>query len=162
MNPQQDVSDKALARVLGQEIRRAREARGWTRAELVEQLPSGIGERTLLSYEYGARGLTVIRLVEICRTLGTAAAELLGRALEKARDLRSFSIQVDLHAIIRDHRSEFAEVRSWARRRLDENPNTEVNLTPATVHEMAIFLDLSHIVLATYLFEFAADGPPTG
>jgi transcriptional regulator with XRE-family HTH domain len=66
----QDVTDKAFARISGQEIRRAREARGWSRVQLVERLPSGIGDRTLLSYEQGLRQLSVIRFVEISRALG--------------------------------------------------------------------------------------------
>jgi hypothetical protein len=86
----QDVTDKAFARILGQEIRRAREARGRSRVQLVERLPSGIGDRTLLSYEQGLRQLSVIRFVEISRALGVAASDLPARALEKARDLRAF------------------------------------------------------------------------
>lgn len=162
MNPQRDVSDKALAKVLGQEIRREREARGWTRAELAEQLPSGIGERTLLSYEHGIRALSVVRLVEICRALGAATGELLDRALEKARDLRAFSLRVDLRALLRDHGPEFSAVHTWARNRLDDNPTPEVHLTPATVREMAAIIGLSHIDLADYLFKFVSDDLPMG
>lgn len=155
MNPQQDVSDRAVAQALGEEIRRERLARGWSRAELVEQLPSGIGVRALLSYEHGARALTVIRLIEISRALGTAAAELLDRALRKARDIRSFSLRVNLEAVLGDRRSEFAAVRTWARNRIDSARDSAVHLTPATVQELAAALDVSHLELAEYLFEFA-------
>ena len=92
MDAAHDVTDRAFARILGQEIRRAREARGWSRVQLVEQVPSGIGDRTLLSYEHGIRQLSVVRFVEISKALGVAASELLARALEKARDLSSFSL----------------------------------------------------------------------
>lgn len=47
-----ELSDKMISRALGEELRRTREARGWSRTQLVERLPSGIGERTLLSYEH--------------------------------------------------------------------------------------------------------------
>ena len=135
---QDEISDRAFARVLGQEIRRAREARGWTRAELVGQLPSGIGDRTLLSYEHGIRALSVARFIEICRALGVAATEILDSALEKARDLRAFSIKVDLRAVLRDEREEFEPVRLWARNRLKDDPHAEVLLAPVTVREMAV------------------------
>lgn len=158
------AGDGAIARALGQEIRRAREARGWTRAEVVEQLPSGIGERTLLSYEHGTRALSVIRFVEICRVLGSAAAELLDRALEKARDLHAFSLRVDLRAVLRDRRAEFAAIRTWAGNRLgdsaDPNAATEVRLAPATVREMAAALGFSHTALARYLIEFTTEELP--
>jgi len=68
-----DTSDKVISRALGEELRRAREALGWSRGHLVARLPSGIGERTLLSYEHGTRHLTALRFVELCRALGAAA-----------------------------------------------------------------------------------------
>lgn len=151
-----EISDRAFARVLGQEIRRAREARGWTRAELVGQLPSGIGDRTLLSYEHGIRALSVARFIEICRALGVAATEILDSALEKARDLRAFSIKVDLRAVLRDDREEFEPVRLWARNRLKDDPNAEVLLAPVTVREMAAVFGFSHGALAAYLVEFTS------
>jgi transcriptional regulator with XRE-family HTH domain len=151
-----EVSDRILARVLGQEIRRAREGRGWTRAELAERLPSGIVERTLLSYEHGVRALSVARFIEICRTLGVAAAEILDNTLEKARDLRVFSFKIDLRALLRDERAEFEPVRLWARNRLNDDPSTEVLLTPVTVREMASMVGVSHATLASYLVNFAS------
>lgn len=157
MNAAQDDSDRAFARILGQEIRRVREERGWTRADLVKQLPSGIGDRALLSYEHGTRALTIARFLEICRALGVAAAEVLDNSLEKARDLRAFSLRVDLRAVLRDQRAEFEAVRLWARRRLEGNPNAEVQLAPVTVREMAALLGFSHATLAGYLIEFTAD-----
>jgi hypothetical protein len=51
-----DVSDRVISRAIGEELRRAREAGGWSRAQFVKLLPSGIGDRTLLSYELAPRG----------------------------------------------------------------------------------------------------------
>lgn len=160
MDAQDEVTDRAFARILGQEIRRAREERGWTRAQLVERLPSGIGDRALLSYEHGMRFLTVVRFVEICRALGVAASDLLHRALEKARDLRAFSLRVNLRAVLRDEQVEFEPVRMWARNRLKDNPSTEVLLAPVTVREMATILGFSHGALAAYLAEFTTEDRP--
>lgn len=157
MDAQDAVTDKAFARILGQEIRRAREARGWTRAQLVKRLPSGIGDRTLLSYEHGDRFLSVVRFVEICRTLGVASSEILHKALEKARDLRTFSLRINLRAVLRDNREGFETVRRWAKNRLKDNPTTEVLLPPTTVREMAAVLGFSHNTLASYLAEFTIE-----
>lgn len=151
-----EISDRVLAKVLGQELRVARESRGWSRTELVGKLPSGIGDRTLLSYEHGIRTLSVARFVEICRALGVAASEVLDRALEKARDLRAFSLKVDLRALLRDDRPDFEPVRLWARNRLKDDPNADVLLAPVTVREMAAVFGFSHAVLAAYLVEFTS------
>jgi transcriptional regulator with XRE-family HTH domain len=152
------ASDRALAQILGQELRRARESKGFTRAELVAQLPSGIGDRTLLSYEHGTRTLSVARFIEICRALGVAATEILHNALEKARDLRAFSIKVDLEAILRDERTEFEPIRQWARNRLDgDDPSALVLLPPAAVRELAAVFGVTHVTLATYLIEFTPE-----
>lgn len=158
--PQDDISDRILAKILGQELRQLREAKGWSRVDLVRRLPSRIGDRTLLSYEHGVRGLSVNRLIEICRVLGVGAGEFLDRVVEKARDLRAFSFRVDLRAVLRDQRAEFESVRFWATTRLDEG-DTSVTLAPVTVREMAAVLGISHTTLAAYLVEFTAeDAPP--
>jgi transcriptional regulator with XRE-family HTH domain len=154
------AGDRALAQILGQELRRARESKGLTRAELVAKLPSGIGDRTLLSYEHGTRTLSVARFIEICRALGVAASEILHNALEKARDLRAFSIRVDLRAVLRDERAEFEPVRGWARNRLDgDEPAAQVLLPPAAVRELAAVFGTTHAALATYLIEFTPADP---
>jgi ribosome-binding protein aMBF1 (putative translation factor) len=48
-----EVMNKMISRAIGEELRRAREASGLTLAQLSARLPSGVGERTLLSYEHG-------------------------------------------------------------------------------------------------------------
>jgi hypothetical protein len=56
MRIQNDVPDYAIKKAVGAALRRAREAEEWSRTEFVALLPSGIGERTLLSYELAPRG----------------------------------------------------------------------------------------------------------
>lgn len=137
-----------------------RESRELSRTDLVDLLPSGITDRTLLSYEHGARTLSVPRFIEICKGLGVAATEILEHALEKARDLRALSIKVDLKAIQRDVRGELEPVRRWVRNRLRDEPDTSVVLLPpVTIREMAAAFGLSHTALATYLVEFAPGDP---
>ena len=150
-----EVSDLAFAKFLGREVRRAREARGWTRGQLVERMPSGIGDRTLLSYEHGIRFIAVVRLVEICRALGVAASEILRRAEVAAESLVQHTLVVNLRAVQADGRDGYAAVADWARRRAGGSGT--VRLEPATVREMAAMLGFEHRVLAAYLAEFSVD-----
>lgn len=149
-----DLTDPAFARVLGHEIRRAREERGWTRAQLVEKLPSGIGDRTLLSYEHGIRHVTVCRFVEIIRTLGDSASEVLAKALERADDLRGRQLHVNLRRLVKDEKKGFESVRKWAKNRLAHYPSPIVLLSPHTLRELSVALDLTHTELTSYLIEF--------
>src|SRR5262245_33503720 len=116
MERQEDVSEKTISRAIGEELRRAREATGWSRGQLVAQLPSGIGDRTLLSYEHGTRHLTVIRLIELCLVLGVAAPTLLNQALQRARiRLQNLVLQIDLKHLLNDRNEKFRPMHQWAR-----------------------------------------------
>jgi transcriptional regulator with XRE-family HTH domain len=154
------LTDRGFARLLGREVRHAREARGWTRLQLVERLPSGITDRTLLSYEHGIRFMTVVRLVEICRVLEVPASVILDRALAKANDLSSHSFKVNLRSILRDKQEGFEQVRTWAATRLKETSNPEVTLASATVREMSAVLGIEHRELAACLVAFTSEAKP--
>jgi transcriptional regulator with XRE-family HTH domain len=82
-----EVTASAIARALGDELRWAREARGWSRAFFVKRLPSQIGDRTLLAYEHGLRQLTVLRLLELPQGLEMPAPVIVAQALQRARRL---------------------------------------------------------------------------
>lgn len=154
------LTDRGFARLLGREIRLAREARGWTRVQPVERLPSGIGDRTLLSYEHGIRFMTVVRLIEICRVLEVPTSLILDRAMEKAADLRRYSFKVNLRSILRDRQEGFEPVRSWAATRLRETTNPELTLASATVREMSAVLGVEHRELSAYLIAFTSEATP--
>jgi hypothetical protein len=49
------LPNEAISRAVGEELWNTRKGRKLTRAEVVAKLPSGIGDRTLLSYEHGDR-----------------------------------------------------------------------------------------------------------
>jgi transcriptional regulator with XRE-family HTH domain len=151
-----DVRDEVMARALGEELRRAREAVGWTREELVDRMISEIQPRTLASYEHGSRQCTVVRLVDVCRALRVPAPELLGIALQRAEvDLDNVCLQVDLPALVRDGREELAPLRTWAKRRLDNDPGSRVAVLKwDVVQEMAIFFDYTRSQLVRYLMIF--------
>lgn len=155
-----EVTDRTISRAIGEELRRAREEKGWSRGHLVTRLPSGIGERTLLSYEHGARQLTVLRLIEICRGLGVAPPTLLNQALQRARiHLQNLVLQIDLNDLLNDENEKFRPMFQWARNRLSENPDGLVELSPSSVRELAAFVGCTHHELATYLARFIPEKP---
>lgn len=72
----------AVAKALGAALRKEREARYWTREDLVARLPSLVHAQTLASYEVGKRQVPIGRLVEIGLLLEVPASLLLARALK--------------------------------------------------------------------------------
>jgi transcriptional regulator with XRE-family HTH domain len=149
-----DVAE-VVGRAVGEELRRAREARGWSRAQLVAQLPSGIGDRTLLSYEHGTRNLTMARFIELCHVLREDPAKLLNRALQRARiNLDSLVIRVDLRALLKDGSDTFRPMHQWARNTLNEHPDGTVELAPVVVQNLASFVGCPWQALSSYLARF--------
>jgi transcriptional regulator with XRE-family HTH domain len=126
-------------RVLGDEIRRLRKQRGWTRKELNDRLQSDISLQTLATYELGTRQISVIRLVELCLALGEQPHELLARVHERVfAGEESGRLRVDLRAVVRDTQPELLPLRRWALGRLnDPDSSSEVNLDIAALERMA-------------------------
>jgi transcriptional regulator with XRE-family HTH domain len=150
-----DVTDKTISRAMGEELRRAREAKGWSRGQLVARLPSGIGDRTLLSYEHGTRHLTVLRFIELCKALGVAAPVLLNQALQRARiHLANLVLRVNLKFLLNDQSPNFRPMHQWARNKLNEHPGGVVELSPSSVRELAAFVGCGYEELAGYLARF--------
>lgn len=157
-SPQEKRAEKAISRAIGNELRRAREANGWSRGHLVAQLSSGIGDRTLLSYEHGARHLTVLRLVELSRAIGIAAPTLLSHALQRARlELTNLVLRVDLRALLNDRSDKFRPMAQWTRNKLNEHPDGVAELPPSSVRELATFAGYSYSELASYLARFTPE-----
>lgn len=155
---QEEVADKAISRAIGDELRGAREVKGWSRLQLVSRLPSGIGDRTLLSYEHGVRHPTVLRLLEICRALGVPAPTLLTQALQRARvELANLVLQVDLRALINDKSDTYRPMDQWARNKLNKYPDGVVELPPSSVEELADFVGYTYQDLANYLAKFTPE-----
>jgi transcriptional regulator with XRE-family HTH domain len=150
-----DPSEKVISRAIGEELRRAREATGWSRGQVCAQLPSGIGDRTLLTYEHGTRHLTVVRLIEISRVLGVAAPSLLNQAQQRARiHLQNLNLQVNLKHLLNDMNEKFRPMHQWARNKLNEHPDGMVELPPASVRELATFVGCGYEELAGWLARF--------
>jgi transcriptional regulator with XRE-family HTH domain len=154
------VADRAFTRALGEELRRARERVGWSQTDLVAQMPSRLHVKTLATYEQGIRQCTVVRLLEICRTLGVRAPDILGRAMLHAEiDVRtSGSLDVDLDAVLRETRAEFRPLRRWARHRLASHPVAGIaRLDGSTIQEMAAFIGISADNLVRQLEMFTTE-----
>jgi transcriptional regulator with XRE-family HTH domain len=148
----------AITCAVGEEVRRTREARGLSRLQLVALLPSGIGARTLLSYEHGTRQLTVLRLAELSWALGTDAPTMFARGLQRARLLLgNLTLAVDLHALLRDERVTFRPLVQWARNLLNEEPDGIVEVEPAVVRHLASFIGCTSTELAEHLARFMPD-----
>lgn len=150
-----DVSEKVISRTLGMELRRVREERGWSRLHLATLLPSGIGDRTLLSYEHGTTQLTVLRFIELSRALGIAAPVLLNQTLQRAQiHLHNLVLRIDLRFLLNDRSAKFRPMHRWARNKLNEHPESIVELPPASVRELATFVGCTYPELAGWLARF--------
>jgi transcriptional regulator with XRE-family HTH domain len=157
-----ELAGATITKAVGEELRRTREARGWSRAHFVELLPSGIGERTLLAYEHGLRQLTLLRLAELSWTLNIDPSTVFTRGLQRARVLvESVPLEVDLRMLLLDERVTFRPLKQWARNVLNEHPGGIVELDPPVVRNLAAFIGCTHRDLANHLARFVAgDGNP--
>lgn len=150
--------NNAISRALGEELRRAREERGLSRVELAAMLPSGIGERTLLSYEHGTRRLTFLRFLEIGWALGVDPLALARQALQRARiQLDKLTLRVDLRALTRDESSTYRSVVQWARNTLNDHPDGVVEVEPVVVRHLAYSVGCDHRGLINHLARFIPD-----
>lgn len=155
LDTQEELSSNVISRALGEELRHARKSLRLSRAEVVSRLCSPIGERTLVSYELGARHIYVYRLVELGRALRVDASTMMARALQRARiNVDSIGLTIDLHALLNDNTPTFRPVIQWAKNALNENPSGTVEVSPAVVHNLALFIGCPHIALANYLAKF--------
>src|SRR5256714_9428176 len=73
------IDSDLYQRVLGEELRKLRRRRGWTRKELNQHLQSDISLQTLATYELGTRQCSVVRLVELCMAMDERPQDLPGR-----------------------------------------------------------------------------------
>lgn len=129
-------------RVLGEEIRKLRKRRGWTRKELNQHLQSDISLQTLATYELGTRQCSVVRLVEICLALGELPHQLLARVHERVfSETPTGRVRLDLIAIVRDQQTELQPLRRWAQDKLAQQgplqESPEIHLDISALEHMA-------------------------
>jgi transcriptional regulator with XRE-family HTH domain len=151
-------------RVLGDELRRLRKQRGWTRRDLNRRLQSDISLQTLATYELGTRQCSVVRLVEICLALDEVPHELLARVHQRVfADSPVGRIRIDLRKIVRDSQPELLPLRRWAKGKLAENNGShspEVNLDISALERMAELCGLETVELISRLRHISGTTDP--
>ena len=151
-----DDHDNAVAKAIGEELRRARNSVGWTRAQLAERMATDIHPQTLASYERGVRQCTIGRLVEICGTMGVSAPTLVKWGMQRAGlNLPLIGMEIDLRAVIRDHQEKLDPLRLWARGLLSEDPESEIaRLDWSAVQGMAALYKIERSEFVEYLIMY--------
>ncbi|GAB3587029.1 helix-turn-helix domain-containing protein [Amycolatopsis endophytica] len=112
------IDNDLYQRVLGEELRKLRRRRGWTRKELNQHLQSDISLQTLATYELGTRQCSVVRLVELCLAMDELPQDLLARVHRRVFADEPGKIRLDLSRIVADDRAELLPLRRWAEDRL--------------------------------------------
>lgn len=142
-------------RVLGDELRRLRKQRGWTRRDLNRRLQSDISLQTLATYELGTRQCSVVRLVEICLALDEVPHELMARVHQRVfSDSPVGRIRIDLRKVVRDTQPELLPFRRWAKGKLSEvngQHPAEVSLDISALERMAELCGLETVELIARL-----------
>lgn len=150
-----EIDVETYQRVLGDEIRRLRKQRGWTRKDLNDRLQSDISLQTLATYELGTRQISVVRMVELCLALGELPHELLARVHDRVftRAPRG-RLRVDLREVVRDTQPELGPLRRWANGRLSDPEGArspEVALDITALERMAELCGIEVVDLITRL-----------
>ncbi|MFC4858034.1 helix-turn-helix domain-containing protein [Actinophytocola glycyrrhizae] len=152
-------------RILGDELRRLRKQRGWTRRDLNRRLQSDISLQTLATYELGTRQCSVVRLVEICLALDEVPHELMARVHQRVfSDSPVGRIRVDLRKVAQDTQPELLPLRRWAKGRLAELNGThgpvDVSLDISALERMAELCGVETVELIGRLRAIAGAAEP--
>lgn len=135
------IDAASYQRVLGDELRKVRKQRGWTRKQLQHRLQSDISLQTLATYELGTRQCSVVRLAELCNALDILPQELLSRVHDRVfSGDRPGHIRIDLDKVVADTQPELLPLRRWANDRLAQAMDArshEVHLDLAALEQMA-------------------------
>lgn len=155
------LTEDKINSALGGEVRKAREAAGLTRPELVARLPFEVAVATLLNWELGHRGISYVRLAELARTLGESAPELLERALNQAESIQTEYVNIDVVALCDDAKARYVMLRTWGERKRQSLSNGVriVRLHHSVIREWAVLLNVKLIDLVRYLDKVAALTP---
>lgn len=144
------IDAASYQRTLGDELRRARKRRGWTRKDLQGRLQTEISLQTLATYELGTRQCSVVRFVELCVAMEEQPDELLGRAHDRMFATgEQGKVRVDLLSLARDQQPELRPFRRWAHDRLRESgsPGTELYLDLPALERLAELCGLDTVGL---------------
>ncbi|KAA9161364.1 helix-turn-helix domain-containing protein [Amycolatopsis acidicola] len=151
------IDSDVYQRVLGEELRKLRRRRGWTRKELNQHLQSDISLQTLATYELGTRQCSVVRLVELCLAMDELPQDLLARVHRRVFTDEPGKVRLDLARIVADRQHELLPLRRWADGRMRQaTGTTEVQLDRPALERMAELCGLEVADLLTRLRSMAA------
>jgi transcriptional regulator with XRE-family HTH domain len=134
------IDAETYQRILGDELRKLRRQRGWTRKELNGHLQSEISLQTLATYELGTRQCSVVRLVELCVAMDELPQDLLAKVHRRVFLDEPGRVRVDLRKVIADDQPELQSLRRWAAGRLAQDTGVaahEVQLDLSALERMA-------------------------
>jgi transcriptional regulator with XRE-family HTH domain len=150
------IDTDAYQRILGEELRKLRTERGWTRKELGEKLQSGISLQTLATYELGTRQCSVVRLAELCLALDELPQNLLARVHNRLFAHENGQVRVNLADVVADEQPELLPLRRWARGRLAAGGSADVRFDRTTLEQLAALCGLRTEELLTRLKKLSA------
>lgn len=149
------IDAASYQRVLGDELRRVRKLRGWTRKELQHRLDNDISLQTLATYELGTRQCSVVRLAELCLAMDVLPHDVLARVHDRIfSDERPGHLRVNLVKVVGDTQPELLPLRRWATDRLHQTPAgqpTEIHLDLAALEQMAELCGIDTVELISRL-----------
>lgn len=149
------IDASSYQRVLGDELRRVRKLRGWTRKELQHRLDNDISLQTLATYELGTRQCSVVRLAELCLAMDVLPHDILARVHDRVfSDERPGHLRVNLVKVVGDAQPELLPLRRWATDRLHQTPAgqpTEIHLDLAALEQMAELCGIDTVELISRL-----------
>lgn len=152
------IDAEAYQRALGEELRKVRKRRGWTRKELNERLQSEISLQTLATYELGTRQCSVVRLVELCVAMEETPQDLLARVHRRVFTDEPGRVRVDLAAVISDDQPELQPLRRWCldRRRQTGGDQSDVQLDRRALEWLAELCGMPVAELVSRLHHLAS------
>lgn len=149
------IDADAYQRVLGDELRKLRKRRGWTRKELNQRLQSEISLQTLATYELGTRHCSVVRLVELCVAMEEPPQDLLARVHHRVFGDDPGQVRVNLARVAEDDSPELSPLRRWAEDRLRQSSSPEIQLDRSALERMAELCGMPIQQLLSRLAELA-------
>lgn len=148
------IDGEAYQRALGDELRKLRRQRGWTRKELNDRMQSEISLQTLATYELGTRQCSVVRLVELCLAMDELPQDLIARVHGRVYRDEPGRIRLDLSGIVADDQPVLRPLRRWAAARLATAAGGEVQLDLSALDRMAELCGVETADLLARLREF--------
>ena len=153
------IDAEEYQRILGDELRKLRRSRGWTRKELNQHLQSEISLQTLATYELGTRQCSVVRLVELCVAMDELPQDLLAKVHRRVFLDEPGRVRVDLRKVVADASADLLPLRRWAEDRLRQTGDQgggEVSLDLPALERMAELCSLPTVELIARLRRYTS------